>query len=359
VRHRERKLHIESYWAAHTAESGRTLDVYQAVEARRCTVQLSSGRLYLDAVASPATALLGHDLPPLVATDEAAVKRMLSTLVPGYVCFAMTQSSGAASDLALRVVLSATDSNRRVAQVNAFEAEPGQGEDFLVAYENETLGRTGSWLASMTWNRAPDLVVVGEALALGYPFGAVLARDDFVSSFDATGSEPSPVYPPAISLSGSRSPKRQTGGHGASRFAWLENAPTATPAALERVAAAVATVGREGLLEQGRNLANYFQTRLLAIRASAPQLEDIKGTGLSVRIALASPLRASQIRRRMCERGVLTGVDAAGRLAIDLSLAMRIAEIDVITGALRASILNQPPASASACCAACHEMAPS
>ena len=95
--------------------------------------------------------------------------------------------------------------------------------------------------------------------------------------------------------------------------------------------------------------------REFPVRESCPQIESVEGSGLSFRLRFAPPLAAMQIRRRMCERGVLVGIDAAGRLAIDPPLALRIAEADVITGALRGSILDLPMVSASACCGACEE----
>jgi hypothetical protein len=55
----------------------------------------------------------------------------------------------------------------------------------------------------------------------------------------------------------------------------------------------------------------------------------------------------------MCERGVLVGIDAEGQLAIDPPLPLRIAEADVITGALRGALLDLPMVSASPCCPAC------
>jgi acetylornithine/succinyldiaminopimelate/putrescine aminotransferase len=331
---------MPSQWSKHAAETGGSLpaeqDAYRAVDARRCTVQLSTGRLYLDAVASPATALLGHDRPPMSATDELAVKRLLSSLVPGYVCLATAQSFDAAADLAERLGRSAAHFDGSMAQINAHEGEPAPGNGLLVVRENETLGRTGHWLASRAWSRIPDLVVVGDALALGWPFGAVLAQRRFARLVAGASSEPA-----------------QTDGSSCS--AWLQGTEAATPAALERVAAVIAAVESERLLEHGREVATYLMTRLATMRASCPQLEHVDGSGLCVHIAFARPLRATQIRRRMCERGVLTGVDTAERLVIDPPLAVRIAEIDVITGALRSSIVGLPLVNASACCAACRQ----
>jgi adenosylmethionine-8-amino-7-oxononanoate aminotransferase len=310
-------LSVQSHWPTHTRAAGGDFtpgyDVKHPLDARRCTVQLSTGRLYLDAVASPTTALLGHDLPSMPVTDEPTVERMLASLAPGYVCLAMTPSFAAAADSAARFGRSAAGAQGHVVEINALDGEPAAGADVLVVHENETLGRTGRWLGSTAWKRTPDFIVVGEALALGFPFGAVLARGGQPANHDAD------------------------------------------PAALARVAAAIAAVEKEGLLQQGREVADYLMARFLSIRDSCPQIERVEGSGLSFRIAFTPPLAATQIRRRMCARGVLAGIDGAGRLSIDPSLPLRIAEADVITGALRGSIFSLPMVSASPCCAACEE----
>jgi len=247
------------------------------------------------------------------AADALTVEHILSSLAPGYGCVAMKSSFSAALDFAARIGRSAAGAEGGVALINALDGEPEASAGFLVVYENETLGRTGHWLASASWKRKPDLVVVGEALALGFPFGAVFARGGFAADHDADS------------------------------------------ATLARVAAAIATVESEGLLLQGREVADYLSARLFAVRESCPQIENVKGMGLSFRISFSALLPATQIRRRMCERGVLVGVDSAGRLAIEPPLALRIAEADVITGALRGSLLDLPMVSASACCAACED----
>ena len=308
-------MSLPSQWPSHFNGAVRSLaagqDVHHPVDARRCTVQLSTGRLYLDAVASPATALLGHDLPALPATDAATVVRVLSSLERGYVCLAMKSSFAAAADFAARLGRSAAGAGGRVVEINALDGEPAGGADVLMVHENETLGRSGRWLASVAWRRAPDVVVVGDALALGFAFGAVLARDGKGGEHDADS------------------------------------------ATLARVAAAITAVESEGLLRQGREVADYLMARLAAMRESCPQISKVVGTGLSIRIAFTAQLSAAQIRRRICERGVLVGVDGQGRLAIDPPLALRVAEADVITGALRGAILGLPMVSASPCCAAC------
>jgi 4-aminobutyrate aminotransferase-like enzyme len=311
-------LAAHSYWPFHASPGsgyptpGR--DVEHPLDARRCTVQLSTGRLYLDAVASPETALLGHDIPPVRATDQAFTARLLSSLAPSYFCLAMKSSFAAAADFALALNASIVGAKpRKIVQVNAIVGEPDVSCDVLIVHENETLGRTGQWLASTNWKRLPDFVVVGNALAIGFPFGAVLGRDRRASvEEDEADSE-----------------------------------------ALARVAAAIRTVEEEGLLQQGREVADYMFARLASVRETCPEIESIEGLGLSIRVVLAPPVTPTQIRRRMCERGVLAGIDSEGYLAIDPPLPLRIAEVDVITGALRGALLGLPMVSASPCCSAC------
>jgi 4-aminobutyrate aminotransferase-like enzyme len=308
-------LHLHSHWPTHAPAGGTAAiaghDVQHPLDARRCTVQLSNGRLYLDAVASPETSLLGHDFPALPAPDAASMQGVLSTLVPGFVCLGMSRSFSAAAELAVQLATAAVGTSGKVVAVNALDGEPEARGDFLVAHENETLGRTGRWLASAGWRRVPEMAVIGEALALGAPFGAVLGRGGIFAESHAA------------------------------------------PEALARVAAAVAAVEYEGLLQQGGEVAQYLQARLASVRESSPGIERVESAGLSFRITLVEPLKAAPIRRKMCERGVLAGVDETGRLAIEPPLALRIAEADVITGALRGALLDLPMVSASPCCSAC------
>ena len=308
---------VQSFWPTHANVTSGDLapgrDAAHPLEARRCTVQLSSGQLYLDAMASPATALLGHDLPAMPGTDQAKVEQMLSSLAPGFSCIVMTSSFAAAAEFAASLARSAAGAEKRVAEINAIDGEAAAGDSFLIVHENETLGRCGRWFASTAWKRIPDLLVAGEVLALGFPFGAVLGRSAHASTHNANST------------------------------------------ILARVAAAVTAVETEGLLQQGSEIATYLMARLLSVRISCPQIESIEGLGLSIRISFAPPMTAAQIRRGMCERGVLVGVDAKGCLAIDPPLALRIAEADVITGALRGAILGLLMVSSSASCGACEE----
>lgn len=288
-------------------------------------MQLSTGYLYLDALASPATALLGHDLPELPSSNTPEIERKLNSLAPGYVCVAMAADFASAAEMGASLGRAAAGADGLVVETNASQGEPETGTGVLVAHENETIGRNGQWFSSLGWRRIPDVIVVGEALALGSPFGAVLAREELCGLDEFASSAPRLAGVPSV-------------------------------AALERVHAAVATVENDGLLQQGRAVADYLVARLAVVRESCEQIAGIAGAGLTIRVSFSPPTTAAEIRRKMCERGVLVGVAGEGnsaRLVIDPPLPLRIAEADVITGALRGAVLDLPMVGASVCCPAC------
>jgi hypothetical protein len=284
------------------------------VDARRCTVQLSTGLLYLDAAAQPATALLGHDVLRETTTDAKSAHALLSSLAPTYRCVAMARDFPSAVGAAEMLLRARGDA---VERLDAALGEPSHAPAALIAIENETLGRRGVWLASSLWTRTPDVIVVGDALSQGLPFGALLARADVVADM------PQPT---------------------------VNDEPNDAAA---RAAAVIGAVEAEGLIEDGRRTADHLAERLRAAQSVCREIERVETAGLSARVTLAKPLTAARIRRAMCERGVLVCVDNVGRLVIDPPLCMRAAEIDVIAGAMRAAVLGLPISGVSACCAAC------
>jgi len=372
---------LPSRWPSHAGAGGKP---ETPLEARRCTVQLSTGRLYLDAAATPATALLGHDLPRLRPTDEPTVRRMISSLAPGYTCVALAPSYSSAVALATNLARSVSAPSRRILEMNALDGglpSSPDPNDLILAWENETLARTGRWLASAAWQRPPDFIVIGDALALGSPFGAALASETRAASLELSqmaGDVAARLLSTDFNSFGNSSARPRSG-------IVDEAVPSAT---LSRVAAAIGTVEKEGLLQHGRELADYLAARLAAVRETCPQIESISRAGLLFHIEVAPPLTASLVRRRMCERGVLVAsrepknggeksdlqksdqhegkhVENGERendgqsnaedttLIINAPLTLRIAEADVITGALRGALLDSPMPTASAPCSAC------
>lgn len=293
------------------------------LDARRCTVQLSNGRLYLDAAATTETALLGHDHPERSGQAGMALREFLERLDTDYVALAVRREIGAAVRLACRL---ATRLRRgsRLEIVNAGTGEPNSNDRITIAIENETLGRTGVWFASAHWRRRPEFVVVGPALAAGGAFAALLVSR---SSVGALGEIE----------------------HGA------DPAARRDVEVAERVAAAIEHFAAHRLLEHGLQLASYLERRLQVACSLYPEAVSLQSDAWGARILLSGNLTAAKLQRRLCERGVLVGVFNENVVAIQPPLPMRLAEVDVICGALRAALADGPGPGVLVCCPSCED----
>jgi len=297
----------------------------ELVDARRCTVQLQNGHLYLDAIAGPAQALLGHDAPMPVRLSAAAAIARLDQMTEGYRCVAVTANRDEAVTVAATVARQRYGAGGSVKLVRADDGEPDHDDEpdndaaGIIALENESIGRSGDWLSSASWSRQPDAIVIGEALSAGPPFAAVLVA------------------------------KTNAAAHRTDLLV------TCDDETLVRVGAVIETVQSEQLLEQAAALDLYLRERLASLQATCT-LEGLEFQPLRATVALASAAAGARLKRRMCERGVLVGLDDRGRVVIAPPLVIRPAEIDAIVGALRAALLNrrwQP----LVCCPSCAAIA--
>ena len=100
-------------------------------------------------------------------------------------------------------------------------------------------------------------------------------------------------------------------------------------------------------------LDRHLRDRLLSVRTICPQIASIDFAALRATIAFAPSVDGAMIKRRLCERGVLAGLDRRGHLVIRPPLAIRPAELDVISGSLRAALTGAPSWRPAECCAAC------
>ena len=113
--------------------------------------------------------------------------------------------------------------------------------------------------------------------------------------------------------------------------------------ALARVAAAIATVESEGLLQQGREVAEYLMARLFSVRESCPEIESVECVGTFLPHHVRGAARGRANPSRECASAVsLLGWTRQGGWPSMPPLPLRIAEADVITGALRGSLLDCP-----------------
>jgi len=292
----------------------------EIVEARRCTVQMPNGFLYLDVLASPATELLGHDVPEPAAADRDGLLQTLSRLHTGYECLAVCETIADALALAHDVGASVA-ANTKSVHLAATEDDALKREgDIVIAIEIESLGRQGAWFASPSWRVHPSLIIAGNALAAGKDFGAVFIDRKLV-----------PQVAPAAT-------------------AGFSPPPDDTVALVQSVVDAVET---QHLLAGMPKLASYFRKRLESVQVSCTDIAEMHFSGLGVRIRLNPEVSALKLKRKLCERGLLVGVDHRSRIVILPPLAIRPAEIDVISGVLRGALLGTVTVRAPVCCAAC------
>jgi Aminotransferase class-III len=290
------------------------------VDARRCTVQFENGHLYLDAIAAPSRALLGYDAPPPVQLSVEATVARIDGMSETYRCIALTAGLEEAVTIAADLVARGRGEQGPHRIVKAEQREREDSDEPLIALENESLGRSGRWLASTGWNRPPDAIVIGDALAGGAPFAAVLA--------DKANCEVAMNTP------------------------WI----TCPGETLQRAGAMIEAVLAERLLEQVPALDRYLHERIDSVRATCGDFGAVDFSPLRAVITMPTLAAGARLKRRLCERGVLVGLDEQGRVVVAPPLVIRPAEIDVISGALRAALVDRPWRPA-ACCPACEAIA--
>jgi hypothetical protein len=290
------------------------------IDARRCTVQLANGHLYLDAIAAPPRALLGYDAPPPIQLSVEAIVARIDRMSEAYRCIALTAGLEEAAAIAADLVARGRGKQAPYRILTAEQSEREESEEPLIALENESLGRSGRWLASTGWNRRPDAIVIGDALAGGAPFAAVLADQ---ANCDMAMNTPRITCPDE---------------------------------ALQRAGAMIEAVLSARLLEHVLALNRYLHERIASVRATCGDFGAVEFLPLRAVITMPTPAAGARLKRRLCERGVLVGLDEQGRVVIAPPLVIRPAEIDVISGALRAALVDRPWRPA-ACCPACEAIA--
>lgn len=124
----------------------------------------------------------------------------------------------------------------------------------LVAEEVQSgFGRTGRWFASGKWSFAPDLVIMGKAMASGMPLSAVVGRKELFDGWE------SPAH--AISTS-------------------------ANPISCAASLATVKVIEEEGLLDRARESGAYLKRRFLEMAGRHPLIGDVRGEGLMLGVDL-------------------------------------------------------------------------
>ncbi|KPK86938.1 MAG: hypothetical protein AMS27_04010 [Bacteroides sp. SM23_62_1] len=163
-----------------------------------------------------------------------------------------------------------------VGNVAAFVLEPAQGwagsifppDDFfpklkklcekynILICDDEILtgmGRTGEWLALNHWNVIPDIITLGKSFGNGFPVTAMVVSEENGGALEK------------ISASSSY------GGN-----------PMACAAAL----ASIEVIEEENIMQNVRNVGEYFMKRMIKMKEQHPIIGDVKGKGFLLGIEL-------------------------------------------------------------------------
>ncbi len=127
----------------------------------------------------------------------------------------------------------------------------------MIADEVQTgMGRTGTLFACEQADVAPDMITLAKALANGVPIGALLATAEVAAAF-------------------------VPGSHGST----FGGNPLASAAGV----ATVETILGEGILDNCRQVGEYFLERLGALKERNPKIRQVRGRGLIIAAELTVP----------------------------------------------------------------------
>ncbi len=162
------------------------------------------------------------------------------------------------------------------------------------------MGRTGTLFAYEGFGVVPDVMALAKGLAGGLPMGACLANDRAGGLF-------------------------KPGDH-ASTFG-------GGPLISSVAKVVVETTINDGILENCRDVGEYFMSRLREIKGEFDFVSEVRGKGLMIGMALERG--AGEITKKMMERNILINLTAKNVVRFTPPLIITRAEVDVVVSALR------------------------
>jgi 4-aminobutyrate aminotransferase/(S)-3-amino-2-methylpropionate transaminase len=172
------------------------------------------------------------------------------------------------------------------------------------------LGRSGKLLFSLSPGFTPDLVCLGKGLGGGLPLSALVGRGEVLEAW-----------------------RREAEVVHTSTFAGAALACATGLATLD-------VVSREHLPERAERVGAQLQASLKARLARFPKL-SVRGVGLMIAVDLGDrPGRASELARRLLERGYITSTGGGRREVLVLTPPLTLGEslIEGFTEALERSV---------------------
>jgi acetylornithine/N-succinyldiaminopimelate aminotransferase len=132
------------------------------------------------------------------------------------------------------------------------------------------MGRTGTLFAYEQYGIEPDVISIAKGLGSGFPIGAIIAKGEVAQAFDP-------------------------GSHGST----FGGNPLAATAGLATVQYILST----NLLENGKEITEFLNTQLQALKEKFPIIENIRGKGLL--IGMVVPGKAVDIVKKAIAQNVL------------------------------------------------------
>jgi acetylornithine/N-succinyldiaminopimelate aminotransferase len=161
------------------------------------------------------------------------------------------------------------------------------------------IGRTGTLFACEQEDVVPDMITLAKALGNGFPIGALLATEEIAAAF-------------------------VPGSHGST----FGGNPLASAAAI----AALETILDEGILENCRQVGQYFLERLNELRKGNNRIQKVRGRGLIIAVELTVP-GADYVLECM-KRGLLINCTNGNVLRFVPPLILTKADVDKAVGIL-------------------------
>ena len=174
-----------------------------------------------------------------------------------------------------------------------------QGKLFLLDEVQTGIGRTGHWLAAHHYKVTPHAVSLAKGLGAGIPVGAVLATEELSA------------------LMGPGSHGTTFGGN---------------PLAARAVTTVLETIESEGLLENARDMGDYFRSQLSGLEG----VSSVRGLGLMLATVTEKPAR--DLAAQCLEKGLLINAVRDNVLRFCPPLVVRREEIDRAVAILRGEL---------------------
>lgn len=221
----------------------------------------------------------GRTLATLTATGQDKVKDGFAPLPEGFKSVPYNDAQAlreAITDKTCAVMLEMVQGEGGVhpadeAFVEELKAICAEHDLLIIVDEVQTgIGRTGKWFAYQHYNLQPDIITMAKGLGSGFPIGAIVGKEKLADAFSP-------------------------GTHGTT-FGGNPLASTAGLGTLE-------TIEEDNYLARVNEMGDYLRGKLEEMKASTPEILEIRGKGLIVGMEMSVPV--ADFVKGMQEEGIL------------------------------------------------------